>query len=105
MEGVGALVAEGVAQSQARGTHRVLVDHRNAEPMMDTMEIYQVPLRERDLGAGPGVRVALVMPAARETHGDFQFYEDRAVNVGATRRVFADREAALAWLVDDGGPR
>lgn len=43
---------------------------------------------------GQRVRAAFLAPPAQITH----FFENVATNNGATVQVFADRDAALAWL-------
>jgi len=93
------LVAAGVAASATYGTHRILVDYRNVESALTTLDIYGTPELERSAGATVD-RVAMVMPPATAYRNDFLFYENRAVNTGAQRRVFLGRDAALAWLAE-----
>lgn len=93
-----AMIVQGVAESQRRGSTRVLVDHRNAVNRMGTMQIYETPERERAAGVGGGDRVAFVVARDDASREDFHFYENRSVNAGNDRRVFVDRAAALAWL-------
>lgn len=95
---VAAMVAQGVAESQHLGTKRVLVDHRKAVVRLGTMQIYETPAIERAAGVDPGDRVAFVMAAGGDSQDDYRFYENRSYNSGNDRRIFTDRDEALAWL-------
>lgn len=90
------MIAAASAEAVRRTTSRVLVDHRNVVMHLATMDIYDIPGHERAAGATPDLRVAFIVPSG--DGGDFAFYENRSHNVGNIRRVFAERDPALAWL-------
>jgi hypothetical protein len=91
------MIAAASAEAVRRTTSRVLVDHRNVVMHLATMDIYDIPGHERAAGAAPDLRVAFVVPSSGGGD-DFAFYENRSHNVGNIRRVFAERDPALAWL-------
>ena len=95
------MASDGLAEAAKHGASRFLVDHRAMTPDLETMDIYDLPRINLELGLQRAHRVAIVMSAATEKKADFKFYEDRAYNVGLAHRLFTDPETALAWLTGE----
>ena len=95
-----AMAREGLAAGQQRGWRRGLIDHSRITFMEEsTLAMYQRPGELHRLGMLPYFRVAEVVPAALA--GAFEFLETVSANRGFQIRVFADRAAALRWLLAD----
>lgn len=70
----------------------VLIDHRDVESFVGTMDIFDLGAR---LPQSPFRRIAMVV---NEIHENYQFLETVAVNRGGNLKMFTSEEAALAWV-------
>jgi hypothetical protein len=80
------------------GTGKLLVDSREVQPRLSTMEIYKLPAVLKPLGLTGHVKVALVYSPGTLSARDFEFFETVAVNQGYNVRLFTTVEDAKHWL-------
>lgn len=80
---------------------RFLVDDLKLEPSLKLMEIYDFTDLYEKLGVDATSRIAvLARPDPAKQH-KFDFYETICQNRGFSVKLFADRDAALTWLMRD----
>jgi len=103
LDGLKRLAVESLAESNRRGASRFLLDHRKMTPAVDAVEIYNLPNINESLGVTRQHRIAIVYDPASSDVANFQFYEDRAYNVGFDHRLFTDIDKAMKWLTAGGG--
>lgn len=77
---------------------RMLVDYRDAQIDVSTMDVYALPDRYDALGLSRKVRIAVVLPRDLENQELFDFYEDVTHNRGFLTRLFRSAEEAQRWL-------
>lgn len=92
---VEAMAREVAALAKQQGCNRLLNDLREATIPSSASAIYSMPRITDEAGVPPGLRRALVVPAATR---DFLFLETVSLNRGHNTRIFTDPEAARAWL-------
>src|SRR5579872_2001058 len=73
---------------------RMLVDYRDAQLGVSTMDVYALPDRYDALGLSRHVRIAVVLPQGLENSELFDFYEDVTHNRGFMTRLFRSPEEA-----------
>lgn len=81
-----------------RGLTHVLVDCRELQPNIDTIDIYRLPELYRERALDRAVRVAIVANPQSDKMPDFKFYETVSYNTGYQIRLFTDMDAARQWL-------
>lgn len=81
---------------------RMLVDYRDAQLDVSTMDVYGLPDRYDTLGLSRKVRIAVVLPRGLENTELFDFYEDVTHNRGFMTRLFRSPEEAQRWLEAEG---
>jgi hypothetical protein len=87
----------GLEAAHAHGLRRVLVDHRAMEPAVAAVDIHDLPNLFADLGVGPDLRIATLIPVAHRAL--FDFFQALAWNRGEHHfRNFEDEAEACAWL-------
>ena len=87
----------GLEAAHAAGLRRVLVDHRAMVPAVATVDIHDLPKLFEDLGVGPDLRIATLIPI--EHRALFDFFQALAWNRGEHHfRNFEDEAEACAWL-------
>jgi len=81
------------------GVTRVLVDDRDMQPEIGTVDIYRLPelFNARELNRG--VRAALVIRPESVKKADYEFLETVSHNSGYQIRLFTDLDAAQQWLL------
>jgi hypothetical protein len=77
---------------------RMLVDYRDAQIEVSTMDVYALPDRYDTLGLSRKVRIAVVLPRDLENSELFDFYEDVTHNRGFMTRLFRSPDEAQRWL-------
>lgn len=80
------------------GCRRMLVDYRDAQVNISTLDIYAIPDRYDALGLSRRVRIAVVMPRGIENSELFDFYADVTHNRGFSTKLFRSPEDAMLWL-------
>jgi hypothetical protein len=91
------MTQEGLEAAHAHGLRRVLVDHRAMEPAVAAVDIHDLPKLFEDLGVGPDLRIATLIPVAYRTL--FDFFQALAWNRGEHHfRNFEDEAEACSWL-------
>lgn len=82
-----------------RGTNHYLADCTHLEGGHSVLDLYgllEILVEIRP----PAFREALVMPSLDAPRQDVEFWETSCANRGFVVKLFAEREAALAWLTD-----
>lgn len=92
------LAAESLAEAARLGVTCFLLDHRSMTPAVDAIEIYNMPRINEELGVTRQHRVAIVYDPESSDRSNFQFYEDRASNIGFDHRLFIGVAEAMKWL-------
>jgi hypothetical protein len=98
---IGQLRAEAMELAKSHGVHKFLSDHRNATLQLSTSDIYKLPSDLEQYGVHQKDRLAIVYSESSDRREDYQFFETVAMNRGLPVRLFADYDAALAWLNED----
>ncbi|HEY3276232.1 MAG TPA: hypothetical protein VGJ94_06395 [Syntrophorhabdaceae bacterium] len=84
---------------------RFLADAREAEPAMETHEIYDLPEYYASMGIPRATMVAVVTPPDRKYYDDFRFFETICRNNGYHYvQTFEEIEAAKEWLTHNRPP-
>jgi len=78
---------------EATGIQDVLVDLREVERFLDTVEIYEFAADFRN-----NMRIAMLHGCGQPIAEDLKFLETVAVNRGNDLSMHASREDALTWL-------
>ena len=105
----GTVDAASLRQGASEGAHaaarhectKIIIDCREAESRLSTLEIYELPTVFAAIISELGLEIrrfrrALVV--SEDSRGDYRFAETTAVNRGQEVRLFADDAAAKAWL-------
>jgi hypothetical protein len=87
----------GLEAAHAAGVRRVLVDHRAMVPAVAAVDIHDLPKLFEQLGVGPDLRIATLIPV--EHRALFDFFQALAWNRGEHHfRNFEDEAEACSWL-------
>jgi hypothetical protein len=89
---------ETLSQATTDSSQRFLIDDREANLALDTLEIYALPQTLARLGLRRDAMVAVVYTETSPTAADFQFFETVARNQGFRVKVFTAIEPAVQWL-------
>ena len=84
-----------IAAAKQHGCMRLLIDERNLDYRIDTVDIYDLASYYAQTYHGPA-KVALV--ANKEGLEDARFWETAVRNRGLLCRIFTSKEEAQAWL-------
>jgi rhamnose utilization protein RhaD (predicted bifunctional aldolase and dehydrogenase) len=95
-------IAAAAAEMQRQGCDRILVDHRDAVLKLSPTRVYRLPAVEVAHGLDQRSKVAVVLSPSTARAEDARNYADVMRHNGLPHRLFADPDAALAWLVDPG---
>ena len=85
--------------------HRGLIDASEQIRTGSMVDLVELPQQYADQGLSRDVRIALVMPKAKELHEVADFYETVCVNRGWQVQTFPSRDEAIAWLLAGPAPR
>lgn len=94
--------SETLAGGRALRGQRFLIDDREAQSALDTLQIYELPRTLEQLGLSRSALVAVVYSASSPSASDFRFFETVANNQGFHVKLFTAIEPALEWLHGDG---
>lgn len=87
----------GLDAAREAGVRRVLVDHRAMEPAVAAVDIHDLPKLFEDLGVGPELRIATLIPV--EHRALFDFFQALVWNRGEHHfRNFESEDEACRWL-------
>ena len=75
-----------------------LVDCTLMTTRTQTMQIFDAPKVYETIGGSRSNKVALILPADKDTQADLRFYEAVCVNRGWRVKVFAQKGSAIKWL-------
>jgi len=89
---------ETLGQVPSQSSQRFLIDDREADLALDTLEIYQLPQTLERLGLCRDAMVAVVYTVSSPTAVDFEFFETVARNQGFQVQLFTSIESAAKWL-------
>lgn len=98
---VRAASASAIKLSIERKADRFLVDVREVESELSTIEIHDVPTLFAIEGLSAPSRGAYIIPESGEIREDLRFFETVCRNRGWDVRLFTDPEEAVAWLSGD----
>ena len=94
--------AETLREADDHAASRFLIDDREAELRLDTVEIYQLPGILERLGLPRTAKLAVVYTVTSPTAADFKFFETVALNQGFHVRLFTVLDEAIDWLTREG---
>lgn len=80
------------------GASRILLDYTDADLDVGVVDVFGLPECYDRAGMPRNVRIALLVPRARQPAGLYQFYETVSRNKGYQCRLFGSRQAAEQWL-------
>ena len=85
--------------------HRGLIDASEQVRTGSIVDLVELPQQYTDQGLSRNVRIALVIPRAKELHDIADFYETVCINRGWQVQTFPSRDEAIAWLLAGPAPR
>jgi CheY-like chemotaxis protein len=104
-------ITDADGKSQSEQVVRLLKDHQASLVLIDCHEavsemsyavLYWLPRFYTQLGAPRSTRIAVVLPDVPHRLESFQFYALACRNTGYNVRLFETRQAAEAWLQQNG---
>lgn len=98
---LGAVVEEAMALARRHTTFLFLADCMGLEGGHTVFDLYGLVEFLKSQGLPPGFKEALLMPGSGEGLIEgVEFWETACLNRGINVRIFGDRAAALAWLME-----
>lgn len=91
---------QAVALAQANDCIFFLSDYSEAETNFSFADVFELPAIQAEADLDRCAQIALVAPVSSAGRALAEFYETVCFNRGWSARVFKDREAALAWLIE-----
>ena len=96
------MAQEALLFSRKHHVKRFLVDHREMVPNIATIDIYDLPGINRELGINDKLTTAVVYSDHSANREDFIFYQVRSLSMGINNlRHFTDMQPAMAWLLGE----
>jgi hypothetical protein len=92
------IAGEALAVAASHGVRQFLVDNREMEPQLSTLEVHELPDMLEHMGLGRRDRAAVVYTKSAPKAEDFRFFETTAINRGFSIRLFTDLDQAITWL-------
>lgn len=86
-----------IKAQQKYGSHRILLDHRQAIPELSTVEIFQRPKIAKSLGLSILSKIAVIYGVQEE---DYRFFETTSFNQGFNMKLFTEINTAKRWLIE-----
>jgi hypothetical protein len=84
--------------AKEHGVRKILIDFRQMEPKFTIPQIDDLPGMLREMGVGPGLKIASVYdPASPHSH-EFRFFSNAATLLHIRVKQFVDPDEALTWL-------
>ena len=90
-----------LAVGRSNGSHRFLVDHRNLEHGLSTLQVDDLPGMLKQIGVAAQDKIALVFDPSSPISESFSFFRDSAFIESLQVRIFTDPDEAIAWLKTD----
>jgi hypothetical protein len=87
-----------LAVGRSNGSHRFLVDHRNLEHGLSTLQVDDLPGMLKQIGVDAQDKIALVFDPSSPISESFSFFRDSAFLESLRVRNFTDPDKAIAWL-------
>ncbi|MGD8454847.1 MAG: hypothetical protein PVF83_00590 [Anaerolineales bacterium] len=94
------MTAEALAAAEKHNSTKCLIDNRDLNLEMKTIDVYDVPDVLGEVGVPRNYKVAIIISESLQDTKGFRFYETRAFNKGFNHRLFTDFDTALDWLTD-----
>jgi hypothetical protein len=94
------MIAAAVDAGIAHGSPLALVDHRQSDMALSVVDIYRLASFQIDTRVAYRSRVAIIVRDSLARSDEAQFFDDRSFNSGMARKLFADRDAAIRWLLE-----
>ena len=101
-EGSRKLTEEALECGRGNGSRRFLIDNRNLERALDTLEIDKLPDMLKEAGVTAEDRMALVYESSSPLKDTYKFFRDVAYIASFNIKIFTDIDEAVAWLKSDG---
>jgi len=96
------LAQEALLFAREHKVKRFLVDHREMTPDIATLDIYDLPGINRELGINDKLTTAVVYSEHSANKEDFDFYQVRSLSMGINNlRHFTNMQQAMEWLLGE----
>lgn len=89
---------EALALARKNGSHRFLVDHRDLEHGLSTLQIDDTPRMLKQIGVTPEDGIAIVFDPTSPISDAFPFFRNSAFLESLSVKLFTDADEAIAWL-------
>ncbi|MGA2171638.1 MAG: hypothetical protein ABSG82_01315 [Sedimentisphaerales bacterium] len=89
---------EALALAHKNGSNRFLVDHRDLEHGLSTLQVDDMPRMLKQIGVTPEDRIAIVFNPTSPISNAFQFFRNSAFIQSLQVRIFIDPDEAITWL-------
>ena len=96
------LTEEAIELGRSRGSSRFIVDNRNLESTLPTLQVDKLPEMFKQAGLTSEDRMALVYESSSPLKNTHKFFRDVAFLASLQVRLFTDIDEAIAWLKADG---
>jgi hypothetical protein len=93
--------AAGIAEGKARQRWLFLTDLSELQSGPTVIDLIQQVAQFETMGVDHRVREAIIMPGIASMEKEARFYETACRNRGYNARLFATREAGIAWLIEN----
>jgi hypothetical protein len=100
-EGNRKMCEKALAVGRSNGSQRFLVDHRNLEHGLSTLQVDDLPRMLKQIGVAAQDKIALVFDPSSPISESFSFFRDSAFLESLQVRNFTDPDEAIAWLKSD----
>jgi len=81
-----------------RNCRKVLIDFREMTSTLTILQVDDMPKVLKDLGVGPGWKLAGLHDPKSPKSDEFEFFKNAAFLSSIQVRHFADKDEAIAWL-------
>jgi hypothetical protein len=86
-------------EAQVRNSYKILADCSHLEGGHSILNLYYLIDLIEKAGIPHTMMEAIIQPQLTATQEEVRFYETACLNRGYNVRIFANREAALEWLI------
>jgi len=80
------------------GSHKVFIDFRDMVPDFDILQIDDLPRLLKEIGVGPGFKIAGVYDETSPHSSEFKFFKNTSYIESIEVHYFSEKDEALAWL-------
>jgi hypothetical protein len=92
---------EALALARKNGSNRFLVDHRDLEHGLSTLQVDDMPKMLKQIGVTSEDRIAIVFDPTSPMSDAFSFFRNTSFLESLQVRNFTDPDEAIAWLKSD----